>query len=833
MAWHLLTQPTGADPATNVQRAREELRQCRSIPIARLGEHNLALREKQIDDAEQILYQLVEQYGDDARVTHLWVREAVRRGWFREAEEGLAQLTTTLPESRGVVDLRLATLGAFDRLEERQELVRSLLADGQASPQLVEEFTAGCLVDESVEVLQTLRNRFDDPNLDMALVRLRLSQGDQELAGVELDAARRRWGDLAVFDQLRLVVEAGHEQNLERALDAALDRNPSDLRLRTLAWRFGDEPFFEEFRVDVDDVVEGADQPANDIDVVLLLDQAVERIYPDGSSIYYYHGVSRAMTPMGARQASVLQPMPDSLWLKVRIIKPDGTEVVPTDLTIRDGGVKLEDVRPGDVVEEEYVAVVPSSGAFRGGHVSPYVYRFADPERAFGLSEYLLLMPPDTELNVAGNFTGLEREEWSHRELRAVRWRAERMPPVPEEPFSPPNQDLLPWVSFGFGVTWQDVGDAFRDRAITLLSSSTELREWGASRTSATDPVEAVRGVLDGVIDEVEAGRAVLSFSTTAGESFSRRIGNRLGIVASVLADQGWDVDLVLARPRPFAGTHLTVPTLDTFSEPILRVALEGREVWIDIEEQRRGVGHIRPLLQGSDGLVLPLTRFDKPVSIIEQLPSYPNPQLEQRSLVEARIDESGNARVTVEMSLRGFQEEQLRQRVEGVPADKVEAVYRQLAANLFPGSTDVVGAVVPVDEGSLVRLEMALSGACDVERRTMICRNLVLNQPLAPVLASLPERHFPLVLQLPILRRREVVIVPPEGWTIDRPPRRVQSVWGAVDETLDRNESGLQSVLTLRVSAQTVEPSDYPDFARFCQAADELMSRPPELRPE
>ena len=62
--------------------------------------------------------------------------------------------------------------------------------------------------------------------------------------------------------------------------------------------------------------------------MVLLLDQAVERIFADGSSLYYYHGLSRANTPVGARRASVLQPLPDAHLIKVRILKPDGSVVI-------------------------------------------------------------------------------------------------------------------------------------------------------------------------------------------------------------------------------------------------------------------------------------------------------------------------------------------------------------------------------------------------------------------------------------------------------------------------------------------------------------------------
>lgn len=833
LAWYFLTQPTGNDPQVDLRQVREELRGCRGIPVARLVEHELASREQRTDDGERILYELVEQHGSDPRVAQLWVGEAVRRGWYREAEDGVDALTAALPESRTIVQLRLATLGVLDRLEERRELVRSLLGEGVASVRLVEEFTSSCLVDDGVEAIEGLRSRFDDPSLDATLVQFFLSRGDVPSARRELELATRRWGDLQVFDELRLVLEAEDPDELQLALDDALSRHPSDLRLRTLSWQRGAQPFFEPFRVDVESVVEREDDPGGDVDVVLLLDQAVERIYSDGSSLYYYHGVSRAITPVGARQAARLQPMPDSLWLNVRVIKPDGRELVASDLSVREGAVELDDVRPGDIVEEEYVARVPANAAFRGGHLSPYVYRFADPERAFGLSEYLLLLPVEVDLNVAGNFTGLEYEEWRHDGLNAVRWRAEQMPPVPAEPFAPPDQEILPWVSYGFGVTWQDVGDAFRNRAITMLRSSPDLQRWAATHLEGADADTAVHDLVVAVIDEVEAGRAVLSFSSTAGESFSLRAGNRLGIVASVLADHGWDVDLVLARPRPLAGSNLDVPTLEAFSEPLLRTTLGEREVWIDIEEQALGVDHIRPLLQGGDALVLPLTRPERAVSLEAELPTFANPELEQRARVEAEVEPTGDARVILEMAIRGFEEERLRREVEGVPRERVEAIYRQMAVNLIPGATQVRGSLAPADEGGALRLEMVVPGACEPDREGLICRSLVLARPLAPVLASLPQRHFPLVLQLPLTRRHELVIAPPEGWGFDRPARRLETVWGSVSEILGEDSGRWRSVLTLEIPAQTVTPDEYPEFARFCQAVDELVSRPPRLRPE
>jgi hypothetical protein len=458
--------------------------------------------------------------------------------------------------------------------------------------------------------------------------------------------------------------------------------------------------------------------------------------------------------------------------------------------------------------------------------MSPYVYRFADEQRAFGLSEYLLLVPHDVALTVDGNFEGLEREEWDHGGLRAIRWRNRDVPPLRREPYAPPAQELLPWVSYSFGVSWQDVGDTMRDRVLPVLRSSPELREWATARLADSDPARAVRALVDGVCDEVAAGRRALTLGTTAGVSFSRRDGNRLAIVAAALVDAGWDVDLVMARPQLLAGNHLEVPTLETFSEPLLRVRRAGREVWVDLEDQRRGVDSIRPILQGGDGLVLPLTHPADPVTLLERLPEFESRELEQRVSVNATVQASGDARIAFAMELEGPEAEQLLERVTAAPADRVQMVYQQMANNLFPGASAVTGKLDREADRTTLRLELELPGACDVTGDRMECRGLVVSRPLVPSLASLPERSYPLVVPLPITERVELILEAPPGWSMDRAPRRLEAEWGSVVEQLTVDGSRIRSLLTLGVGSLTVEPRDYPRFARL-PGVDEPAARP------
>jgi hypothetical protein len=830
LARHFFTENGGMSGADRSRKMMQLLREASSIPGSQLFERAIAMREGRGEDGERIVDQLITDFPEDSRVLRVWIREAVRRGWVREAEDGLAQLEAELPGSLAVTDLRLEVLASLERWHERETMLRALASAIPVETRWIPEMASSCLIDDAVAATASMRPGVEDPDLDTQLVQLLLESSDNEAAQDELERARARWGDLRVFDELGLLAADGDEA-VSSALAGALERDPSNLQLLALSWRYGREPFFAPFAVDGREFIGKYRDLGSDVDAVLLLDQAVERIFADGSSLYYYHGMTRANTPVGARRASILQPLPDAYVLKIRILKPDGRTVVPSDLQAGQGGVLLSDVEPGDVVEEEYVAWVGATGASRDGHLPPYIYRFADPDRAFGLSEYILLVPPEVDLQVDGNFEGLERSEKEWQGQRMLYWRAEEVPPMPTEPFAPPAQDLMPWLNYGFGVTWQDVGDAVRDRVLSIMQSTPELREWSRTALTGETAEESFRSLVSALVETVDSGNSELSVDETAGASFNRRRGNRLGILATVLAEAGWNVDLVLTRPWTDRDQRLQVPTLDAFPIALLRAEIDGEEVWFDSREEVRGVNHIHPLFQGSDGLGLPLADPRQPVVRIETLPSFPNPDLVEELRARAVVDPEGLARITFTMPLRGGQAGRLLERVESVPQDQVEMVYRQMALAIFPGADAVEGSIEKSEAGASVHLEVTVPGACEAEGGDLVCRSLVLANPMVPTLARLPERTYPLMLRVPIERRIELVLVPPPGWRAkSRAPRRLDTGWGAVSETLEEIDGSQRAVLRIALPAQTVATEDYPQFARFCQAVDELSTRPPRL---
>ena len=831
LANHLFFDHRGASNGEN-PRISQLLRSANSIPGSLLLGRALALREGRREDSERILDALMEEGEDDVRVLRIWVREAVRRGWAREGEESLAKLESALPESEGVTGLKLEVLVALERWDEREQLLRALAAATPVRMRWISLLASSCLADEALVAAREFAAAIDDPDHDVQIIRLLLENGDIEAAKKAHRAAREKWGDLGALDQLEILLAGGDLESVKTALEGALVRHPSNLQLLTLAWRQGAEPFYSDFVLDAHDFAKAHRDLGKDVDVVLLLDQAVERIFPDGSSLYYYHGVTRANTPVGVRRASMLQPLPDAHFLKVRILKPDGSVVVPDELQAGNGVMNLRGVEPGDLVEEEYVAEVAATGASRNGHLPPYIYRFADPDRAFGLSQYVLLVPKEVNLQVDGNFEGLEKSEGEWRGLRMLNWLAEEVPPMASEPFPPPAQELMPWLNYGFGVTWQDVGDAVRDRVLPVLRTSPELREWSRPFLSGEDAEADLHALVEALFDTVEGGNAELDVGSSAAASFSEKRGNRLGILAAILAEAGWNVDLVLTRAWNERDKRLDVPTLDAFPVALLRVQRDDRVLWMDIRDERRGVNHINPLFQGADGLVLPLTDPEQPVYLLDRLPTFANPDLVEEVFVRAKVLENGDARVTFRTSLQGSQADQLLQRIESVPADQVGMIYRQMAAGIFAGANDVTGEIESLDGAATIQLDLTAPGACELQNGGMTCRSLILSNPMVPALASLPERRYSLVLRVPVERRLELELEPPSGWALaERKPRQLKAEWGTIDETLDTSDGSQHSVLRITLPAQTVAPEDYPAFARFCHAVDELTMRPPKLR--
>jgi len=832
-----LLQPTGEAPEIASGHSADHLRHCRSLPVTALVERLAATRQNRVEDAQRLQDQLLRDHPSDVRVLRLRITQAVHRGWPREAADALKKLETGLGPTEDVELLRLRVLQGLEHWTEYQNVLQSLADQSPLRRDLIGQLAEGCSTDVALALIDRLRLRVKDPGLDADRIRLLLRSERHDQAREALNEALKTWGALPDLRGLSLSLILGPAEFEDGLRNRQFTSTPlqvefsADLDIMTLAWRRGAlKEFWAPFQVEASDIIRSSSVSEEGVDAVLLLDQAVERVFPDGSSLYYYHGLSKALTRSGARQASSLEQMAGAVRIRMTIIKPDGRKIVPAKITPTSRGINLGEVEAGDIIEEEYVAEVSAVSPNVSAHLSPYVYRFADADRAFGLSEYVLLYPPEIDPEIDGLFAGLEMTTGNQGDLVFRRWRATNVPARPDEPFGPPVQELLPWVAYGVGTTWETVGDSLRDRLIPVVRSTSSLRLFAEEHLVGDNPTEQLRSLVSALLDSVKPGNSLLDLGSSASAALSRGQGNRLGILAATLLGADWKVDLCLSRPTPFAGTHLAVPSPDAFMMPLLRVRTGESEVWIDLQEENSGIGHISPILQGSDALMLPLDDPNSSVFLLSELPVFPNPNLEEHTVIEAVIEADGSAAVVFSMWLRDAQATRFSDNLRSVPPDQVDILFSRLASGVFPGAENVHGSVQNDGERLEVRFAMDLPNACTIQGAMMECRGLNATTPLTPLLASLADRKLPLILQSPILRREETIIRPPQGWSSHRSARRIATTWGSIEETMETTESGRHSILILQIPAVVVEPENYPEFARFCRAIDELASRPPRF---
>jgi len=831
-----LLEQTGAGLDTDYRRAGSELEACRELPRATLLRFLLARIQERVEDADSLREELIKDFPGDPRILQLKIDQAGSRGWPREAEEALEDLERIIGRTPKIEEIRLDVLESLERWDEHHELLLEMAHTAPPSPGLVVKLADSCCSEAALSMLDQLSGNLIDPNFDADRIRLLTTSGHLDEARKALKKAYEDWGELPMFLDLGLMIEERGSKIWDETLRDALRQRPTDLDLRALGERHGiRDAFWEAEHIDAGDFLEGITISEKGVDAALLLDQAIEKVYPDGSSLYYYHGLTKALTPEGVSQASILQTLPGTEHINLRIIKPDGSVVVPGRISTGRGAVKLDEVEVGDVVEDEYIAPVSAISPSVTAHLSPFTYRFADPEKSFGLSEYQLIAPRNLPILLDGYFEGLEKQEEDREDVHVWRFKAEDMPPRPQEPFGPPQQDLLPWVCWGSGVSWEDIGDSIREKFLPVLRSSPELDEFVRKNLEGETGEKAIRNLFSALLEKIEHGNSDLDLGSTIGESFSRASGNRLGILAGGLVTMGYRVDLVLTRPTPLAHRHTTVPMMETFTIPVLRVRTGDHDMWLDPSEGAGGAGYLSPDVQDSDGLLIPLSDASQPVEILPRLPVFPNPMLEDRTEIRARINPDGSGRIEFSTWVTPPNAGKLAERLKGIPSDMLGPVYQRLISRYFPGAEKVDGSYQKLPDGRLkIGISFESDHACDVEDNEMECRSLIVSESLAPILASLPRRETPLILQVPIIRLIRLSITAPRGWVVDfGSQRRFSTRWGTVEEKLDREGENISSEIRLEIPALNVSPTDYAEFSRFLRAVDELLLRPPHLRRE
>jgi len=546
----------------------------------------------------------------------LQLADALRaRGLERDADEALAAALAHAKKGQGACS---ALESGFHRAEERamvgeQERLAGLLlaCDAQSEAPVLWYRQRGDVAAAEAALRRALPSSREPALLRSELAALALTRGNAAGAASELRALVD-WSPYDSHLRLRLadaLLAAGAAEAAHAVLAETLRRFPASGAVRQAARIAGMSLPLDEFRLDGGQVIRDflASGHRYQAPAVVVLDRAVERIFPDGGRTSLTHTITQVLSKEGIERAGEVSLPSGAEVLALRTRKADGT-IREAQEIVGKSTVSAPDVAVGDFVEWETLEFKQPAEAFAPGFLGERFY-FQSFEAPLDRSEYLLIvpdgMPPvDQDRRARAPEPTLQSGPDGTRLLCFV---ARQMPQLFAERSSFVVEDWIPSVRVSSGVDQARWSRFLADRLYSVARVSPDVR-----RVAALIGAEAVaaRTTMSEAINRwvnqhIEPEDSLFEPATVA---LDRGQGNRAAVVLALARALGLKAELMLLRPltRAPAGAPVVSQELDDFSEALVRLpGPDGAARFFDPRTRHAPFGYLPPGLAGAPGFAL------------------------------------------------------------------------------------------------------------------------------------------------------------------------------------------------------------------------------------
>lgn len=562
-----------------------------------------------------------------------------------------------------------------------------------------------------------------------------------------------------------------------------------------------------------------------------VLDYAAIWVHRDGSARMLEHEILHMRTREAIAEHAE-QRIPRGRVLRIRTVKADGRVFEP-EIVSGKPTATMPHLEVGDFVETETIYDLP--GDRRGGRsfLAPRWF-FREEKVDYHLSEYVLISPKDRPLVVETTGEVPEPELVEDGAIVTRRWRVERSPALPEEPFSSRPDEFLPSVRAGWGLTRDEVVTRMVEATQSLVPPDPRLVRIARAIASDGAPAEeqaAVLARLDGdtkarriyrwVLENIEAGRETDPRRSVLGKS-----GSRVEAFVYLSRLVGIEVDKGVVRDRLAPPPRGPIDDAQRYTEPAVAVPTRtGGRHWMVVGDRYAPYGY------------LPSSLRDQPVVVLRPDPietttdaGGPPDRVSHRGL--ARLGKDGSATVELVSTFEGKLAIDLRGGIERLDDDRLnDVIEAKLVPQLLPGARLKKLEVRALDDLD-APLELVFSLEVSSFARPQ-GEALVASPPfgvrLAP-LVSLPSRQTPLLIMggLAIDTSVDFRVELPEGVDPPDAPEPLAVVDGPRRyEIADRVEGrSLRLVRSVSLPASRVSPADYPAFAEQLRKVGDRLER-------
>jgi hypothetical protein len=414
------------------------------------------------------------------------------------------------------------------------------------------------------------------------------------------------------------------------------------------------------------------------------------------------------------------------------------------------------------------------------------------------------------------------------------------LPPVPDEPSGMPFEDLsssfmvVPTAIVDSGIRFLLFEDWKAACDIADYSYSEVRRRDGRTRGRAKDiakeagrgPGDRARAVFAFVRDEIAlmnlpgvVPKTADALDEMVREQRADQAGKGL-MLEAMLDAAGLEPDLIWAADRRFGRIDTSVANPSWFEAVLVRIELDGQQVFLDPSDPGHGFGYLPPELEGMEAVVYS-TR--KPEVIT--LPERPHQANSREVTLEMAVDGEGRIGGTGRMISRGHHGA-LWFRAHSSSSARADAV-REYLEESFPGYQ--VSEIVVAEDRETSRLEATWSLAQAEEDVLGDQAELAPSRPLGPQGQpfALPpvQRQTPVLLSFADSDRVELTLTWPEGWIADVVPETVsvdnRAGLVAVTAEVDEGERTLRYSRRFDTTQKLFERNEYGDLRALYAAVD------------
>jgi tetratricopeptide (TPR) repeat protein len=606
---------------------------------------------------------------------------------------------------------------AFQRADEEDAVAKvahmsTLLADCDAQ-------------NDSPRYLANKRGRLDQARgyLQRALptsaepLWLRSEIADIDLAQGAASAAEKTFAELAALSprdtrlRLRLAnaqLAQGEVGKARATVAKALHEFPMRSDVRDAARTLDLALPLDEFRLDGGKVIQDflASGRSYQAPAVVVLDRAVERVFPDGTRMLLTHSITRVLSKDAIANVGEVRVPPGAEVLALRARKADGTIREAEEIAGK-ASVSVPNLEVGDFVETETIEAKDTREAFAPGFISERFY-FQSFDAPLDRSEYVFIAPGSIPLDVdrrAGAPAAVETRRSDG--TRVLSFVAREQPQVFPERAAVPAQEWIPSVHIASGVTVEAWSRYLAERFLRLGRSSPDIRRVAdqIGKRVGADRSRLPEAIVTWVREHIEPGA---DYTEPATSTLARNRGNRAALMVALARALNVPADFVLARSLLAVAPDepVTPADLDDFRELLVRFSTPTGARFVDPQIRRAPFAYLLPTYDGAPAVVVGSTQVVKATSTVK----------DSRSVtMRARLQVDGGARVSVTEQVVGWPAVEWTELLEqaGKDQDKLRQEFEQRwLGEQFPGAQLDGLTIAPGANGDATRVSYTFHAA-------------------------------------------------------------------------------------------------------------------------